>query len=571
MATNGDSPKPLADWTIMVYLAGDNNLTAECIYALTEMKKADFDNRINVIAQFDPQDDFLPTRRFRISIPSGTLLNDDIGGAPFKKESQGAIRRRAAVAAATKAAQQTAKDAAEQALAKNGARAPHAFLSARAKQQVGKNIAFELFDSGAFIPATETDTGSPVALYNFMSRCIEEFPAEHYMVVLSGHGAGTEQDFLLKDESPRDSLTISELRIAFEDLQQEFDGEQVIDILGMDTCLMSMAEVCYELKGLVDIIVSCESYSPASGWPYREILNRLMREPKQGEKPLPERVAAGIVEEYVKFYADYWLGGVSVDQSALAVSQVGDLKTHTESLADALIKVLEVPATASQFIPTLILAHWDAQSYNGELFVDLADFCDCLRQRCLANPASLPQDSPIPGLCETLANFIRDPFVLSSCYSGPDYQYSYGVSIYFPWARVAPSYAKLKFGGDSHWAEFLKTYTEQTRRPARNPDPKLGVPASGAFFNPQQFRMTEGRGLSNPVHSMRNPPLVWTPETTIDPQEDIRTGLKRLAKEGKGLPSAADTASSTDEDVTNGEGLQSPPKKKTLSKLSRKR
>jgi hypothetical protein len=30
----------MANWLVMIYLAGNNNLSAECIFALTEMKKA---------------------------------------------------------------------------------------------------------------------------------------------------------------------------------------------------------------------------------------------------------------------------------------------------------------------------------------------------------------------------------------------------------------------------------------------------------------------------------------------------------------------------------------------------
>src|SRR5678816_2904037 len=55
-----------AAWTVMVYLAGDNNLTTECMFALAEMKLADFGEQINVIAQFDPSDPYLPTHRYHI-------------------------------------------------------------------------------------------------------------------------------------------------------------------------------------------------------------------------------------------------------------------------------------------------------------------------------------------------------------------------------------------------------------------------------------------------------------------------------------------------------------------------
>ena len=56
-----------AAWTVMVYLAGDNNLTSECMFALTEMKEAVLGKEINVIAQFDPSDPYLPTHRYEIN------------------------------------------------------------------------------------------------------------------------------------------------------------------------------------------------------------------------------------------------------------------------------------------------------------------------------------------------------------------------------------------------------------------------------------------------------------------------------------------------------------------------
>jgi hypothetical protein len=77
----------------------------------------------------------------------------------------------------------------------------------------------------------------------------------------------------MKDESSAGSLTFNELKNVFQRVRDELG--RPIDILGMDNCLMSMAEICYELRGLAEIVVGCESFSPASGWPYREVLERL--------------------------------------------------------------------------------------------------------------------------------------------------------------------------------------------------------------------------------------------------------------------------------------------------------
>ena len=247
----------------------------------------------------------------------------------------------------------------------------------------------------------------------------------------------------------------------------------------MDNCLMCMAEVCYELRGLVQLVVGCESYSPASGWPYREILERLgtdflPKSPKvkTSKKPVQEAFAEAIVEEYTNFYVDYWLGGMSVAQSALDVRKVERLKEAVDELANELdtglqneveAKRVSSPATGTYPLrDALILAHWEAQSYNGELFVDLFDFCDCLQKR-------QPQH-PVAPKCEALKEIIKE-FVLKSCYSGAAYQYSFGVSIYFPWSQIANSYSFLDFvkGGTygKGWLRFLETYTDLTRRRPR--------------------------------------------------------------------------------------------------------
>jgi hypothetical protein len=63
-AANQASEAPRPAWTIMVYLAGDNNLADECVFALTEMKAAMVDPNIRVVAQFDPTARRLKTKRF---------------------------------------------------------------------------------------------------------------------------------------------------------------------------------------------------------------------------------------------------------------------------------------------------------------------------------------------------------------------------------------------------------------------------------------------------------------------------------------------------------------------------
>jgi Clostripain family len=459
--------KTKAAWTVMVYLAGDNNLTAECLFALTEMKKAMPGDRINVIAQFDPSDPFLPTHRYEINkngadsalvddMIDQASYNERMGEVQFKKESRNA-------------------------------------RSLATERRIGRKFQHPELDEANLTGAPkrdeiitdDTDTGSPIPLYNFISFCLENYEAEHYMVVLSGHAGGTERDYLLKDEGSSGSLTFNELKQVFKRIQRDRKGE-AIDILGMDNCLMSMGEICYELRGLAEIVVGCESFSPASGWPYRQILERLRRDfatPKlRPRNSFIAEAAKSVVEEYVNYYSNYWLAGMSVSQSALDLTKVEELHRKVNKLANIMERELVKECENSKihrsriggaFRDALLLAHWEAQSYNGEQFVDIYDFCDCLEKRV---PYSAAAEQ-----CREVKDFISTEFVLNSSYFGAAYQYSYGVSLYFPWSQIARSYWNLDFIRNSRgagWGSFLRTYTLLTRRDPRNLDAESPLAAA---------------------------------------------------------------------------------------------
>ncbi|MFN2532917.1 MAG: clostripain-related cysteine peptidase [Pyrinomonadaceae bacterium] len=521
--------KKKAAWTVLVYLAGDNNLSTECLFALTEMKKAAPAPHINVVAQFDPQDPFLPTQRYEINRRSSQILFDDIVDEahfdPRTREVQFRKESKKAVALARKRRE------------------------FRGRTQPGRNETRTLAAPirGDDIMSNDTDSSSPITLYNFISWGIQEYPADHYMVVLSGHAGGTERDYLLRDESSRRSLTFNELKLVFDQLRGDLGGSR-IEILGMDNCLMCMAEICYELRESVDIIVGCESYSPASGWPYRRILERMRSDcngPRSPHEKLgPTQVAKAIVDEYVNYYADYWLAGLSIAQSALDVTQVDGLKVTVDTFADSLNKKLNGRArTAANrqarldgFMEALVLAHWEAQSYNGELYVDLYDFCDCLERRST--------DKEVRRQCQNVKKFIASKFVLASGFSGAKYQYSHGVSLYFPWDQVASSYFNLEFVSGSPgrgWAGFLDTYVAVTRRGPRwitGDERLLGGTADSAEIRMTADRMTADRMTAdrmtansvsgNAIHSMRNPPIVFFPSADLRDSQQVWAAQKRL-------------------------------------------
>ena len=521
---------PERDWTIMVYLAGDNNLSSECAYAINEMKKVKGLDQFYLLVQFDPDDAIVPTHRYLIEGNGDvtTLLADIIdlarynprtGEVHFRHESSRANRL-----ATTRLAERV------RVCNSMPAEARRATLGTGPDLTDGSN--------------DDTDTASPITLYNFLSYGLSKYPAKHYMAVVAGHGAGTQRDFFLKDMTPSGYLTLNELKTVLKEIR--YERGRPLDILGLDNCLMSMAEVSYELRGTVDYVVGCEGFSPAAGWPFREVLERLRDErTKVSKESVPVRFSKAIVEEYTKYYANSWLGGVSVAQSAMDMSKVDALKQAVAGLGEALVAELRAESKRKRtkgalpghypFRDNLILAHWETQSFNGERFVDLFDFCACLRNRHAGRK--------VQAQCKLVQKAITN-YVMKSCYSGPTFQYAFGVSVYFPWSQVVNSYVNLDFVKGSGrrmggWGKFLAYYTEITRRPPRDlvKAPGLAKFSHGTSIIRRLVRKTSDMKTSdmktsdmggNDILSMRNPPVVFVPSECVEPAQRTLDAEERL-------------------------------------------
>jgi len=514
----------------MVYLAGDNNLADECVFALTEMRAAMIDTHVKVVAQFDPTARRVRTRRF--------VLNKELHEK--KNGNDPAVKDVVPVRGKAWNNRKSILDDAIEGLPSGTKAFPGGpgKGSARPTNPGGAaGVATAVAPAPAPADEFDTDSGDPALLFEFINWTVENHPADHYMIILSGHGSGVLDQEFLRDESTKGTLTIKELGKVFKAVKSEMkdkDGNPlVIDVVGFDSCVMGMAEICYELAGNVRYMVSSESFGPQTGWPYGRIIDRLSKDliASNGQTSAKE-LALFAVDEHVDFYLEYaQANGLSVDLSLMDVEKIPLLVQDVSNLAGVLREALTAGEQRmmrtgfSEFLDQLVLAHWEAQSYNGELYVDLVDFCDRLRARYRPDlikpvPAGDPAEAGVNAeiarrkgvveACSAVINRIKNELVLQSCFMGVTYQFSNGVSIYLPWAEVAPDYNKneLAFIDASGWREFLEQYVLVTRRKPRGWTPAVGEnPLFGLDLKVRRT-VTDQRGPANvPIRSMRNPPI----------------------------------------------------------------
>jgi hypothetical protein len=296
-----------------------------------------------------------------------------------------------------------------------------------------------------------------------------------------------------------------------------------LDILGMDSCLMSMVEVCLELQDYVGLLVGSQSMTPNPGWPYADIIEVMQSRNGRIEA---EELAPEIVHSYIRSYVDQAINsGTSTDLAALRMASAKVVTAKVRDLADALTAKPQDPREDPILLPVfksaLVLAHWEAQSFNGELFVDLADFCDLLVGHLAttlsgsAGDDALAAAAKVTNCCNAVKKAVGE-MVLESCFCGIDFQYSNGVSIYFPWSTIFFDYKELAFAkeGGANWFSFLKAYIRGTRRKPRgngstNLDTGDLVAGFQVLVGSDVFtRRVEplSHGPSGLAHSMRNPP-----------------------------------------------------------------
>lgn len=188
---------------------------------------------------------------------------------------------------------------------------------------------------------------------------------------------------------------------------------------------------------------------------------------------------------------DFQLAGYSCDLTLCDLNKVDDLREPISNLVKILKRGLNSGqnSTGDTLIRNLILmAHLDSQSFYQEQYTDLYDFCLRLRAKCeqakkWVSEANFPLSEQtrthlrkIDEACREVMTKLKkgegndnDGVILRSEFVGPAYQYSHGLSIFFPWSEPVANpmwqrfYKRFAFK-ETRWHHFLNQYFAETKR-----------------------------------------------------------------------------------------------------------
>jgi hypothetical protein len=270
-------------WTVLVFMAADNNLALSGVGDIEEMEAAGANPEVQVVVQAE----FNPATFSRVSVTPATLHLPNY----------------------------------------NTFRYAFGGLTPLATARVGPN--------GSTTDIGNRNMTDPSELRAFIQYGKATYPAEHYAVVLWNHGGGYQG--LLTDETTAGGrmMTLSELKSGLA-------GVGTIDMLDFDMCLMGGYEALEAVNGVASTVAFSQEVEPGDGDPYTSILQTLYQSPSMDGRAL----ASTVVEKYNAYYmasgrssttkSAYDLSGYAAFENALnALATSLTASANTLSLAVA--------------------------------------------------------------------------------------------------------------------------------------------------------------------------------------------------------------------------------------------
>lgn len=208
--------KAAAEWTIMVFINGKNNLEKYALGDVNEMEMAGSTDKVNIVVELgrmaghDSSDgDWTGVRRYLIK------KDDDVNK-----------------------------------------------ISSPVVQDLGK-----------------ADMGDYKSAIDFGKWAKKNYPAKRYMFIFWNHGTGWLKSngiYSTKGISYDDETNSHINTPQMAEVVKAIGG---VNILASDACLMQMAEVAYELKNYAPLIVGSEEIEPGDGYAYSTLLGPLVENP----------------------------------------------------------------------------------------------------------------------------------------------------------------------------------------------------------------------------------------------------------------------------------------------------
>lgn len=244
-ATSGPAPTREAvaggaDWTVMVYLDGDNNLEADALNDFLEMAEIGSSEKLKIVVELD-----------RISSSESW---DDTSAGDWNETKRFFV-------------EQSMRPDAEAAVEDLG----------------------------------ERNMGDPAELAEFIEWGVTNYPAQRYALIIWDHGASWLG--IASDDSDSDGLNLPELSSALQ-TATEHTGVGKLDLIGFDACLMAQIDVLAAVAPYGQVAVASAELEPNQGWAWNAWLGALADDTTQDARAIAPVIVDTYMQSYEGSEAD---------------------------------------------------------------------------------------------------------------------------------------------------------------------------------------------------------------------------------------------------------------------------
>lgn len=284
------------------------------------------------------------------------------------------------------------------------------------------------------------DMGSWQVLRDFVAWGQQNYPAEHYAIVIWNHGAGWRPTRAGRDRLPAsfprsvsiDEQTRNEIQIW--QLPQALNVTPKLDMVVFDASLMQMTEVGYEIRNSASLMVGSEESPPGEGYVYNTFLADLAANPTMSAPAF----ARAIVDRTLEAYGP----GGNNTQSAVDLSRMGALATALDRFAGAL------QAHLSDSRAVMVSARRTAESYAYPDNKDLWDYASIV--------AAGTPSTDLRSAAAAVQSSVEAAVLVEK--HGSLNAGSHGLAIYVPEpASYLSSYANLALARATDWDGWLQS------------------------------------------------------------------------------------------------------------------
>jgi hypothetical protein len=226
-----------------------------------------------------------------------------------------------------------------------------------------------------------------------------------------------------------------------------------LSIIGMDACLMAMIEVQYQVRQFADVMVASQEVEPMNGWPYHKILTDLNDRPTMS----PQELSTIIVDRFVESYVNDSRRRPDVTQSAIDLSRMGEAASLVETFARSLGKEFRDDLFLEKaYKDARDKALRDGYAFEDPEYVDLVSLLEAMIKGYRGEHSASKTVEAAAALQDWLLSD-RSP-VIHNAVSGKFDGKAHGVSIYTPRDLPSPLYKEIDFYSAGWYNAVNKIY-----------------------------------------------------------------------------------------------------------------